>query len=241
MSLNYTQYVQSLANLMVVATTDPGFQTALPNIIDDAEQRLYRELDLLFTVIRDSSSAFTPGTRAFALPSSIATFFVVNSIYAITPYGTTDPDQGTRNPLTPASRDFFDWTFPSAAASGVPQYFAPTTQTAFIVAPWPDQAYQAEVVGTYRPQPISSTNVTTILSIFFPDCLVAASVVFGSAYQQNFGASGSGIDNPQMAITWENHLQTLLKSATVEEARKKFTSQGWSSKQPAQLATPPRT
>lgn len=236
--LTYSTYVTSLANLMPVSTTDTGFQTVLPNIIDDSEQRLYRELDFLMTVVRDSSSAFSTGTRSFGLPSSIGTFFVVNSIYAITPYGVSSPDQGTRNPLMPASRDYLDYTFPSSTGSTVPAFFAMTTQTTIIVAPWPDQAYQAEVVGTIRPTPISTTNSTTILSVYFPDLFMAASMVFAAGYMQNFGQQ---TDNPAMAVSWEAHLQALLKSAAVEEARKKFTSQGWSSKQPADLATPPRT
>jgi hypothetical protein len=238
--LNYTTYVQSLANNLVVSSTNADFQGALLNIIDDAEQRLYRELQLLNTVVRDSSIAFTTNTRTFNLPSAQGTFYVVDSIYAITPAGTVNPDQGTHNYLTPASRSFIDALFPSSAGSGVPAYFAPTTQNSYIVGPWPDQAYQAEVVGTIRPIPISSTNPTTLLSTYFPDCLIAASMVYAAGWQQNFGASGA-IDNPAMATNWESHLQTLLKSAETEEAMKKFTSQGWSSKAPAPLATPPRT
>ena len=238
--LNYTSYVNSLGNLFPVATTDLGFQTAFPNIVDDAEQYLYRTLDLLNTVQRDSSAAFTPGTRSFALPATNGTFYVVNSLYAITPAGQTSGDLGTRNYLTPASRDFCDATFPSSVGSGVPQYFSMTTQTSLIVAPWPDQAYQAEVVGTIRPLPMATTNVTTLLSVYFPDLWIAALMVFGAAYQQNFGAA-SVTDNPQMAVNWKTHLADLLASAQVEEARKKFTGQGWSSKQPADIATPPRT
>lgn len=236
--LTYTTYISSLANLLVVPTTDPNFQTVITNIIDDAEQRIYRELDLLNTVVRDSSATFTTGTRTFNLPSSIGTFVVVDSIYAITPFGTSDPDNGTRNYLTPSSRPHIDALFPNSSYSTVPQYFAMVTQTTVIVGPWPDQAYQAEVVGTIRPQTLSPTNVTTILTWYFPDLFMAASMIFGSAYLQNFGAAS---DNPQMAMTWQTHYSDLLKSAEVEEARKKFTSQGWSSKQPADLATPPRT
>ena len=238
--LTYATFVTSLANLLVVPTSDSGFQTVLPNVIDDAEQRLYRELQLLNTTVRDSSIAFTTNTRTFNLPSSLGTFYVVDSIYAITPAGTVNPDLGTHNYLTPASRSFIDALFPSSVGSGVPQYFAPTTQNSYIVGPWPDQAYQAEVVGTIRPTALSSTNVTTLLSWYFPDLFLAAGCVYGFAYQQNFGAAGA-IDNPAAAATWEAHLQTLLKSAAVEEAMKKFTSQGWSSKAPAELATPPRT
>jgi len=238
MSLTYTTYVVSLGNLLVVSTTDAGFQTVLPNIIDDAEQRLYRELQLLNTVARDTSTTFVAGSRDFSLPSTNGTFYVVDSIYAITPAGQTTPNLGTRNYLTPASRSFIDALFPSVTGSGVPQYFAPTTQTTYIVGPWPDQAYQAEVVGTYRPTPISTTNLTTLLSVYFPDLLVAASMVFASAYQQNFGQSS---DNPQMAQSWENHLTLLMKSAETEEQMKKLQGPGWSSKGVAPLATPART
>lgn len=239
MSLTYSTYLTSFANMLVVPTSDAGFQTMLPNAIDDAEQRLYRDLQLLNTVVRDSSVAFTTNTRTFNLPSAQGTFLVVDSLYAITPAGIVNPDLGTHNQLVPASRPFIDALFPSSAGSGVPAYFAPTTQNAFIVGPWPDQAYQAEVVGTIRPAALSSTNLTTLLSWYFPDLFLSASMVFGTGYQQNFGAAG--VDNPQMAGTWEAHYQTLLKSAETEEAMKKFTSQGWSSKAPAPLATPPRT
>jgi hypothetical protein len=238
--LTYSTYVTSFANMLVVPTSDSGFNTMLPNAIDDAEQRAYRDLQLLNTVVRDTSITFTTNTRTFNLPSAQGTFLVVDSLYAITPAGTVNPDQGTHNQLTPASRPFIDALFPSSAGSGVPAYFAPTTQNAFIVGPWPDQAYQAEVVGTIRPAALSSTNVTTLLSWYFPDLFLAASMVFGSAYQSNFGAAGA-VDNPAMGINWESHYKTLLESAETEEAMKKFTSQGWSSKAPAPLATPPRT
>lgn len=239
MSLNYTTYVNSLVNLMPVPNaSDPGFVLALPNCIDDAEQRLYRELDILNTVTRDSSLAFSTGTRSFTLPQANGTPYVTNSLYAITPVGQSNPDLGTRNPLTPASRDFLDFTFPSATASGIPAYFAMHTQGSVIVGPWPDQTYQAEWVGTIRPAPLSTTNTTTILSVYFPDCLIAASMAWLSGYMKNYGAA---VDDPQQGVSWESHLQMLLKSAQVEEARKKFTSQGWSSRQPAEIATPPRT
>jgi hypothetical protein len=236
MSYNYSTWLNYMGAELVVSTTDVNFQIVVPWIIDDAEQRIYRDVDLLNTVVTDTSGSFTAGLRTFNLPSSNGTFFVVESIYAISPVG-TPIDQGIRNELVPASRPFINTLFPSSTGSGIPSYFAPTTQSAFIVGPWPDQAYQAEVVGTIRPTPLSTTNVTTILTVYLPDLFFAASMVAGAAYQQNFAATA---DNPQMAVTWEGHYQTLLKSAQTEEARKKFTSEGWSSKTPAPLATPPR-
>src|SRR5271155_5718377 len=129
MAYNYASYVSSLGGLLVVATTDVNFLQILPNIIDDGEQRIYRELDLLNTVVIDTSKTFTVGTRSFQLPATLGTFYVVNSLYAITPATAASPDLGTRNTLMPASRDYLDANFPNSLASGVPTYFSMTTQT----------------------------------------------------------------------------------------------------------------
>jgi hypothetical protein len=238
MSYTYTQFVSSLSNLMVVPSTDPGFNTDLPNIIDDAELRCYRDLDLLNTIVRDSSSAVSTGTRTFNLPSSLGTFVVTEEINIITPSGISNPENGTRNALVPASKEMLDVLWPSSTGSTVPTYFAMITQTTVIFGPWPDAAYQAEVVGTIRPTALSSTNATTLLSQYFPDLFLAASMVRAAGFMKNYG---SAVDDPRQAITWQSHYTDLLNSSKVEEARKKFTSQGWSPKEPAPLATPPRT
>lgn len=238
MSLTYTTYVNSLVNLMPAPSSgDPPFATDLPNIIDDAEQRLYRELDLLNTYVTDSSSAFTTGTRAFNLPTSVGTYVVTDRINVITPAGQTNPDLGTRNPLTPCSKEVLDFLWPSSAGSSVPVYFAMRTQGQILVGPYPDAAYTVEVGGTQRPAPLSTTNVTTLLSVYFPDLFIAASMVRVAGLMKNYGIA---VDDPQQGVSWETHYKTLFQSAATEEARKKFTAAGWSPKQPAPLATPPR-
>lgn len=239
MSLTYTTFVNSLVNLMPVASAgDPGFSTDLSNIIDDAELRIYRDLDLLNTITGDSSAAVSTGTRSFNLPSTNGTFVVVESINIITPSGTVDPNAGTRNPCTPVSIDYLNFTWGSSNGSTVPQYFAMFSQSTVVFGPWPDQAYQAEVRGTIRPAPLSVSNATTLLSVYFPDLLLAAAMVRAAAYQKNFGAV---VDDPKLAITWEGHYSSLLVDAKTEEKRKRFSSEGWSSKQPDPIATPPRT
>src|ERR1700751_4578550 len=98
MSYTYSQYVTELSNMVVWPTTDARFNSVLPNIIDDAEQRIYRDVDLLNTQFTDSSSTFSLNTRAFTLPSATNTFVVVERINVITPSSQTNPDLGTRNP-----------------------------------------------------------------------------------------------------------------------------------------------
>ena len=235
MSITYSNYLTSIANLMPVPTGDPGFVTMVPNMIDDAEQDLYRTLDLLNTVTRDSTTALTAGNRNFTLPSSIGTFVVTQELNVITPVGTSNPDAGTRNPLTPITKEALDFMWPSSNGSTVPTYFAPVTQGVFVVGAWPDQAYQVEVVGTIRPAPLGSSNTTTLLSVYFPDLFVARSMVFAAAYMKNFGAA---VDDPKSGVTWEQHFGTMLKSAQTEEVRKKFMSEAWSDKTAAMAGSP---
>ncbi len=234
--ITYATYVSSLQNLAPVATSDPNFATDLPNIIDDAELRCYRTLDLLNTVATATATLST-STRSFNLPSTNGTFVVAQSFSVITPSTTTDPDSGTRNPLTPIAKEALTFLWPSSTGSTVPTYMAPVTQSSWIVGAWPDAAYTVEVTGTIRPNALSSSNTTTLLSVYFPDLLIAASMVRLAAYMKNYGAA---VDDPKMAITWDGHFNTLLQSAEVEEARKKFSSSAWSDKQPTPLANPPR-
>jgi hypothetical protein len=236
--LTYSTYVSSLANLMPVDASDPGFVAVLGNIIDDAELRLYRALDLVDSSQRDSSSTFTTLTRNFNLPTSLGTFIVCDEINVITPVGTTDPELGTRNQLIPTSDEMLNALWPSVNGSTIPQYFAMINQDLIIVGPWPDAAYTVEVVGTQRPTPLSVSNTTTPLTTYFPDLFLAASMVFAAGYMKNFGAMS---DDPKMAQSWQAHYDSLLADAKTEEARKQFTSQGWSDKSPTPPTTAPRT
>jgi len=62
-------------------------------------------------------------------------------------------------------------------------------------------------------------------------------VIYISAYQRNFGRQS---DDPQMAQSYESQYGMLLKSAMVEEARKKYEGAAWSSQAPAPVASPTR-
>lgn len=236
MSLNYSTYVTALSTLLVIPSNNDDFVSILPDCTDYAEQRIYRELNLLATVIRDASQALTPSSRDFVLPTAQGAFVVVNRINAITPAGST-PTNGTRNPLTPMSLDVLDAAWPSNTGSALPTGFAMVTQTSIVVGPWPDQAYTVEVVGTTRPLPLSSTNPVTFLSANLPDLFLAASMVFMSAYQKNFGSQA---DDPQMGISWESQYQLLKASADTEEARKRFMGSAWSSLTQSDQAQPTR-
>lgn len=233
MSLTYSQYVAILANTLVIPPDNAEFLTELPSIIDDAEQRLYRELDLLATVVRDQSGILTPNSRNFTFPQH---FIVSESINVYYPAGTTT----NRKQLVPVTREYMDAIWGNEAAPGaqsIPDYYAMITDQTIIVGPAPDAGYTLEVIGTIRPVPLSASNPTTYLSLYLPDLFLAASMVFGVGYLKDYGAA---TDDPNAAGSWETHYKNLFASANIEENRKKYASQAWTPKQPAPLATPAR-
>lgn len=237
MALTYSEWVDQFANLLVETSTGANFQTFLPGAIDYAEQRLYRELDLLGTIEVDTSTTFSSGVRSLTLPSSSNPYLVVDSINAIYPAGTTVAN-GTRYPLTLVSPDYIYSVYPSASVvTGVPEFWARLSADEILVGPAPEGAYVAEITGTKRPAPLSATNTETILTLYFPDLFMAASMIFGTGYQRNFGAQS---DDPRASQSWQAQYDSLIKSAMVEEVRKKFAGAAWTSQSPSPVAQPPR-
>ena len=234
MSLTYTTYVAQIANIMAVESTTPQFQTMLPGMIDYAEQRIYRELDLLNTVTVDNTSTLVPLSRNFTLPTtSNGNFITIQGLNLITPAGTT-ATTGIRNAVQPTTRDYLDTVWNSTGGSNLPTYFAMIDQFNIILGPWPDSAYSVEVIGTIRPNPLTSTNSSTFLTQYLPDVFLAASLIFAFGYMRDYGGMS---DNPQSAQSWENQYQNLIKSANAEELRKKWAGPGWTSY--SAIATPP--
>lgn len=222
--MNYSDYVSTLQNLMVTQDPDVNFTQILPSIINSAEQRIYRDLDLISTTVTDTSTSTTSGARSITVPPA----------FVVVEYLNTLDVSGARMPMTPAGRAFLDTVFGDPTVQGRPLYYAMVTQNSMVLGPVPDAPYTIEVVGTQRPAPISATNTTTFISANLPDLFIAASMIFGSGYLKNYGATS---DNPQMAVSWDAQYAELIKAANVEELRKKHQSQAWSSQMPTP-ATP---
>jgi len=236
-SLTYTTYVDQIANLLVIGSTDANFQTMLPGMIDYAENRMYRELNLLAATIADNSNTLTANNRSVSLSTSNGNLIIEN-VNVITP-ATATSTSGTRIPLVNTTLDVLDAIWPSNAANtGVPRFWANLDNFTILVGPPPDAAYPLEIRGAQQnPTPLSSSNTTTILTEMLADCFIAASMVFGSAYQRDFSAQG---DNPAQGMSWEQTYKTLVASADVVEIRKVYQSQGWGSDQPSNITSPPR-
>jgi len=113
------------------------------------------------------------------------------------------------------------------------------------IGPAPDGGYTTLFYGTFRPLPFykvagfdpskynesqqfaQTPTAITFLSTWFPDLYLAASLVFGSGYQKNFGSQS---DNPQQAMSWTQDLERLIAVAGSEEYRKRATAWDWGSR-----------
>ena len=235
--MDYNTYVQQIATMAVVPTTDTNFQIILPQMISYAELRMQRDLDFLSTQISNSSYSLTAGNGTLTIPTSQ---FVVMQTFEVT------DGSGSSAPLLPVGKEFIQNVYGTGSATGLPQYFAVyggdsattgLTSQNMIVGPIPDLNYAIRLTGTVRSAPLSATNTQTYISVYLPDMFIMASMIYISAYQRNFGRLN---DDPAMAQTYESQYQGLLKSAMVEENRKKFESAAWTPYSPAPFASPTR-
>lgn len=237
MSLTYAQFVTQVAEMMVVTPTNPDFLAILPEMIDYTELRMQRDLDLLATITSNTSFPLTALQRSVTFTQG--TFVTIQDVNIITPVGTSNPNSGTRNPCLAVAKEYLDFVYPDNSTATLPTYFAPFNQNTLYFGPWPDQNYSLELVGTVRFTPLSATNTTNFLSIYFPDIYVVAAMIWASLFQRNFSASQASND-PAMAGSYEAQYEALLKSALVEEKRKLFQSVAWTSQSPSPVATPSR-
>jgi len=225
MAYNYTGFVNELANLAGTSATNSYFVIELPNAIDYAEQRIYRELDLISAVTTDATQSCAPMSRTVQVP---AAFVTVTGVNLITPAGTANPNSGTRNALTPVAQSWLDFAWPSSAGATLPTKYHWFTQGGGVNAqgyitlgPWPDQNYTVEYEGTQRPAPLSASNLSTFLTTYLPDLFLVAAMLHLCAYQKNWSALG---DDPNSAATWEAQYLKLKTSADAEELRKRYSN-----------------
>src|SRR6185437_7630884 len=231
----WESYQAALVTQIPSLVTDPNFVTILPACVDYAELSICRDLDLFAQHGLLDIGALTIGTPTLVVPNDI---IVLEQLFYMN--GTT------RIPITPMSDIALNAIYGSAA-NGPPVGwcflgFTPIAgeqDQQIEVGPPPDVAYEIIASATTRPTPLSATNDTTYISLQYPDLFWAASMIFLAGYNRNFGAMGV-VDDPAQGMSWRAEYARLLKSATVEEQRKSFSSQAWTAESPAPLATPPR-
>jgi hypothetical protein len=194
-------------------------------MVSYAENRIYRDLDLLLTQ-NTSSYTLAASTPSVTIPAN--DYVTLQTILA-------NDGAGKCVSFAPDNPRVYPeclWQYCSDGRAKVFLCFwrvwrVRTTNYILNVAPTPAIGYTLQVTGTFRPASMSESNLTTFISLYLPEMLIMASMVYVSGYQRNFGRAN---DDPQMAITYESQYQALKATAVSEEYRKKFKSSAWSSK-----------
>ena len=249
--LTYNGYVTQIATMAVVDTTtvsgvvqgtDTAFNNLLPQMLNYAELRIQRDLDLLPS---QTSRTYSLTTGNNQLQLDVDDFVTVQSVQI--------NSGGNTIPLLPVTKEILQNVYGSSTATAQPVWFAMyggdlatggNTYNNIIVGPYPDAAYAITITGTVRLPTLYqnattalASTATTFISTYLPDLLIQASMIYIAQFQRNFGQASN---DPAMGPTYELQYQNLLKSAVVEEARKKFSAAAWSSMSPAVVATPTR-
>ena len=252
-AMTYNAYVTQICTMLVqgytttsgvVTPVDTAVQVIIPSMLNYAELRIQKDLDLLASVI--ANSTYTLSAGANTIPLAVNDFVTVQTI-SITPSAGT-----AATALLPTTKEFIQNVYSDSSSIywATPTYFAVyggdtaggNTSNNILVAPYADQTYTLTITGTqWLPSlyaTASSTGTgTTYISTNYPDLLVQASMVYGSQYQRNFGPTAN---DPEMPGAYEAQYQTLLKSAMELENRKKFRDAAWSSQSQSPVATPVR-
>jgi hypothetical protein len=236
-------YQYDATGSVVAPLNQAEFTALIPMMLNYAEQRIQRDMELLNVQVMRGPYALAPGSNQLAVPPS--DILVIQDV--IVNIG------GVPTPLDPVSKAFMLNAWPAASTPGPPRVFAlqggdAATQgsvaTIVLVGPPPDAPYQANVIGESRlptlasyATPADAGTKTTWISTWLPDLLVMACMIYVSGYQRDFGRQS---DDPQMAQSYEAQYQALLDGANKQEFQRRFEADAWSSQAKSPIATPTR-
>lgn len=154
--------------------TESSFVTNLPNFIKNAEQRIFKTVDLeLFR--KNATSALTQNDQYLSVPTDYLASFSVS----IT-------KNSAKEFLLQKDVNFIQEYNPNPATTGTPKYYAYFDVDNFIVAPTPDSNYAVELHYYYRPASLTAgaDSGTTWLSENAPNALLYGSLVEAYTYMK---------------------------------------------------------
>jgi len=126
--------------------TETNFVAAIPTFVKQAEQRIYRSVNLpvnrknVTGTLTDGNQYLTMPTD-FLLPLSLSITSSSNQIF-----------------LLNKDSNFIRSTYPNASTKGTPKYYATFAVDSFIIGPTPDANYVTELHYYYQPASIVDTS-----------------------------------------------------------------------------------
>ncbi len=155
MARTYTELVADLQEWM--EDNDLEFQTAIPRIINLAELRVVKDLDL--GIFKEDQTAPTViSNEAVSHPATTLQLVSFKSIYI-----DFDPGSGTRRYWLELRGSDYVRDFQDPGSTGLPKYYA-EEDGRFLLAPIPDAIYTLNCRALVRPVPLGPSQDTNWLT-----------------------------------------------------------------------------
>jgi len=162
--MTYAELIASLQDW--VESTETALVAELDFIIELAEKRIYRSIDLNNARTEDATVTMTASVATVAVPTAVIILRSVQVVIA-----------NTRTALLQKDLSFLDDYTGNRTTEGTPRYYAWKNEATLQLAPIPNAAAAAGTITmeyTARPTQLSSSNTTTWLSLNAPDVLLYA-------------------------------------------------------------------
>ncbi|MBC40647.1 MAG: hypothetical protein CML19_00205 [Pusillimonas sp.] len=154
--MNYTELTAAIKDYTNNTGTD--FVAAIPTFVKQAEQRIYRSVNLPVNR-KNVAGNMTDGNAYLTMPTDF-----------LFPLSLSITSSSNQIFLLNKDANFIRSTYPNASTEGTPKYYAVFDVDTFIIGPTPDSNYTTELHYYYQPNSIVTdstswlgTNADTVL------------------------------------------------------------------------------
>ncbi len=181
--MNYTELTAAIKDY--TNNTETNFVAAIPTFVKQAEQRIYRSVNLPVNK-KNVAGNMTDGNAYLTMPTDF-----------LFPFSLSITSSSNQSFLLNKDSNFIRSTYPNASTKGTPKYYGVFDVDTFIIGPTPDSNYTTELHYYYQPNSIVTdstswlgTNADTVL--LYGSLIEAYTYMKGDAdmmqlYQQRYG------------------------------------------------------
>ncbi len=126
--------------------TETAFVAAIPTFVKQAEQRIYRSVNLPVNR-KNVAGTLTDGNQYLTMPTDF-----------LFPLSLSITSSSNQIFLLNKDSNFIRSTYPNASTKGTPKYYATFASDSFIIGPTPDANYVTELHYYYQPASIVDTS-----------------------------------------------------------------------------------
>ena len=126
--------------------TETNFVAAIPTFVKQAEQRIYRSVNLPVNR-KNVAGTLTDGNQYLTMPTDF-----------LFPLSLSITSSSNQIFLLNKDSNFIRSTYPNASTKGTPKYYATFASDSFIIGPTPDANYVTELHYYYQPASIVDTS-----------------------------------------------------------------------------------